>query len=219
MPLKDPAARKAYAKAQYEKNKDKFIARSKARRLRLQAEKALLPKPEKQPVPCYSCGASREDADFPTRGNKCKKCLSVYNAAYRAKNSERISQYKKKWVQVNRNKKAMQDKRWAETNRERSNAHKKRWNKANAGVKLALDRKYKASKAKRAPAWLDSADHAEMEFTYIWCNALRSCGLDYHVDHIIPLQGKVVSGLHVPWNLQVIPAAENLSKHNRWDNA
>jgi hypothetical protein len=133
-------------------------------------------------------------------------------------NPERLREFRAKWAQVNRDKKAMQDQRWAEQNRERSNAHKKRWNKQNAGAKRALDRKRFAAQRQRTPVWLDVVDCAEMEFTYIWCNALRSCGLDYHVDHIVPLQGKIVSGLHVPSNLQVIPAKLNLSKHNRWDN-
>jgi hypothetical protein len=133
-------------------------------------------------------------------------------------NPERLREFRAKWAQVNRDKKAMQDQRWAEQNRERSNAHKKRWNKQNAGAKRALDRKRFAAQKQRTPVWLDVVDCAEMEFTYIWCNALRSCGLDYHVDHIVPLQGKIVSGLHVPSNLQVIPAKLNLSKHNRWDN-
>jgi len=130
-------------------------------------------------------------------------------------NPERLRELRASWVEANKEKKAMQDKLWAENNREVSNAHKQRWNKNNAGAKNALDRKRRVAKIFRTPTWLNTVDHAEIEFTYIWCAALRSCGLDYHVDHIIPLQGKTVSGLHVPWNLQVIPADENIRKGNR----
>lgn len=58
---------------------------------------------------------------------------------------------------------------------------------------------------RRTPAWADLQAIAEI---------YRACPAGMHVDHIVPLRGSAVSGLHVPENLQIIPARENLRKSN-----
>jgi hypothetical protein len=68
----------------------------------------------------------------------------------------------------------------------------------------------------RYPKWITADDRWMIEQAYELA-ALRTkiFGFSWHVDHIAPLQGKTVSGLHVPTNLQVIPAVDNIRKGNR----
>jgi hypothetical protein len=61
--------------------------------------------------------------------------------------------------------------------------------------------------------WLTNEQWDEMEDVYREAARLtRETGIKHHVDHIVPLRGKTVSGLHVPWNLQPLPALVNLKK-------
>jgi len=76
-------------------------------------------------------------------------------------------------------------------------------------------RKRKVAKLQRTPPWMNDGQIFEMECIYRYCTSLRSIGLNYEVDHIVPLRGKSVSGLHVPWNLQILTESENASKGNR----
>ena len=80
----------------------------------------------------------------------------------------------------------------------------------------ALEMKRMAAKKQRTPSWLNQAHFAEIEGTYHFAKVMEMItGRKYHVDHIEPLQGRDVSGMHVPWNLQVILAQENFRKGNK----
>ena len=80
-----------------------------------------------------------------------------------------------------------------------------------------LARHRELSKVKRTPKWLTSEDHALIEAKYAMSKWLSEVvGAPYHVDHIIPLRGESVSGLHVPDNLAVMRAELNMSKGNKW---
>lgn len=83
--------------------------------------------------------------------------------------------------------------------------------KANANIKA-----YKMRKIQACPSWLTKDEMFLISEAYELA-ALRTqmFGFPWHVDHIVPLRGKEVSGLHVPWNLQVIPGVENQRKSNR----
>ena len=106
--------------------------------------------------------------------------------------------------------------RWKENNPDRVALHKQNA-KGKYKIQKNVDTAFRRSaKKQRTPRWLTPDDFWMIEQVYELA-ALRTkmFGFKWHVDHIIPLQGKTVSGLHVPWNLQVIPALVNLKKGNK----
>lgn len=80
-------------------------------------------------------------------------------------------------------------------------------------VRRALGAKRRAQQLLATPAW---ADHVEIKRVYVTCLLVsRKTKVPHHVDHIVPLAHPRVCGLHVHWNLQVIPAETNLRKGNK----
>jgi ATPase subunit of ABC transporter with duplicated ATPase domains len=74
-----------------------------------------------------------------------------------------------------------------------------------------------AKKLMATPPWLTEKHHAQMENIYkVAIKVSETTGKPHDVDHIVPLQGKNVCGLHVPWNLAILPASLNRSKGNAY---
>jgi hypothetical protein len=94
-------------------------------------------------------------------------------------------------------------------------ANKQIYRQQNKGKLAALNAARKKHIKQRTPKWISKEERWLIKEIYELA-ALRTkmFGFAWHVDHIIPLQGDVVSGLHVPINLQVIPGVENIRKRN-----
>ena len=152
--------------------------------------------------------------------------------AWREANKEKLKAYKKAWHEANREIRNAKNKAWREANRdkekarakaryeadkEKSHARVKAWYEANRGKLNAKIAKRKAAKKHRTPGWLTKEDLGKIKEFYKEAQKRKEeTGEEWHVDHIIPLQGENISGLHVPDNLQVIRAKDNLSKANRY---
>lgn len=89
----------------------------------------------------------------------------------------------------------------------RARAKTAQWKKDNKETYNAYLASRKARVRQATPLWADLKAIQQFYF---------NCPKGYHVDHIIPINGKNISGLHVIENLQYLPALENLRKSNKF---
>lgn len=82
-----------------------------------------------------------------------------------------------------------------------------------AAAKTEIAKARRKALVDACPAWLSEDEHAEIEAIYVEARRITAeTGVPHQVDHIVPLRGKTVCGLHVPWNLQVLTAIQNRAK-------
>lgn len=153
---------------------------------------------------CTKCGEMKPFSEYHKAKRcsyglhpRCKECMREITRQWNAANAERKRELERK-------------------RREANPTYYTEWRKNNLAKDSARASQRRASTIQRTPKWLTKEDIAEIEAVYEQARvATESTGVQHHVDHIIPLRGKLVSGLHVPWNLQVLTASENASKGNR----
>lgn len=170
--------------------------------------------------------------------SNCKSCMKQYNET----NKERISEYRKQYhinnkeeiaqyYETNKKQKKYYQKQYYDANKnysveyreanreqitEYQRSYQNEYKKANRAKINAIASRRRAVKLNATPSWLTSEQLQEIEELYEIAQAFKVyTGQEYHVDHIVPLQGKNVCGLHVPWNLQILEASENIRKSNK----
>lgn len=175
-------------------------------------------------------------AERQTSNGVCLACVAerkaVYDKTYRIKHLEKLRAYdrdrpkrkvrpevvkaqKSRYYQRHKERLASAHAAYRATNKEKRIEYFKTYKKENAAQVAAWNAKRRAAEMQRTPAWLSSEDHWVISEAYaLAATRTKLFGFQWHVDHILPLRGKKVSGLHVPANLQVIPAVDNLRKAN-----
>lgn len=154
--------------------------------------------------------------------------LRAYGRQYYRANIEQFQKDSRAYYLRTRDQAIARAAQWAAANPERRDEIQKAWNIANPEKRVAIrdawlnknpwytmvSSRLRRKKIRSAmPTWVDLE---EISAIYQEAANRRAMGETVDVDHIIPLTHKMVCGLHVPANLQVISAFENRSKGNKF---
>ena len=175
---------------------------------------------------CHKCQTSKPLSEFCKNktakfgvSSSCKVCQSAYNKEYREKNREALLQADRDRYANNAEDLKAKAAKYKSENKDYYDEYNKSYYRLNKHKFLAANSKRRKVIVRATPTWLSDQHKQEIEDAYWLAQDLRATsGETYHVDHIIPLQGKDVCGLHVPWNLQILPADLNLQKGNRHES-
>jgi len=174
---------------------------------------------------CIACMAdkfqeNKQDAEFRKKRKEqdVKDRKSVSRKDWEKANKEHLYFYRLIYFEANKDQLKTVQKTYRENNKEVIKERKREWATKNWWRFAVHTAKRRAGKLQRTPCWLTKEDRTKMREMYkLASDKTKETGIKWQVDHIVPLQGKLVSGLHVPENLQVIPAIENRSKWNKFE--
>jgi len=157
---------------------------------------------------CTHCGNTISKEESVNNFCRCEACRKEKNNKWGRENKEWRKEYEKQYYKENKEKINDRHRNYYVENKDKVLKRQKKHYEENKQSILARKNIQRVNRLKRMPKW---ADKYEIGLIY------ADCPEGFHVDHIIPLQGEKVSGLHVPENLQYLPAKENLKKSNFFD--
>lgn len=166
------------------------------------------------------------------RVERRRRLMQEYNRVYRERHKERIKASKlayknsekgkakhKEWDANNPDVLAASRAKWYEKNKDLVANRVNDYAKRNPAWKASHCAKRRAKKLQACPPWTTEDDFFLIQEAHDLARRRKEItGFAWHVDHIVPLQGKKVCGLHVWWNMQVIPGSLNSIKGNRYEN-
>ena len=165
---------------------------------------------------CRRCLADKPLSDFRADpryrdgfASWCRQCHRERNSSWAKENRERLSAKSAARRDSDREGARAINRRFKARHKDRLAKQHADWARRNRDKRNASAARHKAAKLRATPVW---ADHAEIAAIYKTAALL---GKDFHVDHIVPLQGATVCGLHCEANLRIIPARLNEAKHAR----
>lgn len=203
--------RSAYRKARYQTNRDRELTANRAWKAENKERLSETNKRWKQENKEYY--AAQQKAYNDTR----RDLNSAYGKQWYLENKDRKLHLGRQWYLNNKDYKDAQNRQWRKDNPEKARQLAKIYRMVNIDKMRWYTANYRAKKLQATPLWLNDLQIEEiLDFHKAAKMFQLYTGVDYQVDHIVPLQGETVCGLHVPWNLQLLPSFENQSKGNKY---
>ncbi len=152
------------------------------------------------------------------RRDNPNKVREINKKRWANRNIEKTKEDHLQWRVVNKDKVSANSKKSYSKNKDKIRVTHRKWEQNNKGKRRSIVAKRRAMKIQATPKWLTDEDFCKIELFYLLASDLtKQTGTEYEVDHIIPLQGDTISGLHHWNNLQVLTAEDNRSKGNKID--